>query len=62
MVLDIIKTNKKLHLSDHMDHGSFDFFNDLVLPLKKFIVDLGMWNSNPRRVVRHPPSEVLMDI
>jgi hypothetical protein len=45
-----------------MDHGSFDFFIDLVVPLKSFIEDLDLWNSNPRRVVRLPPSKILMDI
>lgn len=62
MILDILKTNKKLHLSEQMDHGSFDFFIDLVVPLKSFIEDLDLWNSDPRKAVRLPPSKILMDI
>jgi len=35
-----IKGTKKLHIADDMDHGSFDFFNDLIMPLMNFMDEL----------------------
>jgi len=38
--IDAIKSVKRLHIADDMDHGSFDFFSDLIMPLMNFMEEL----------------------
>lgn len=35
-----MKGEKRIHIAEEMDHGSFDFYGDLILPLERYMIDL----------------------
>lgn len=47
--IDAIKSVKRLHIADDMDHGSFDFFSDLIMPLMNFMEELRARSSMTTR-------------
>lgn len=56
-----MKGPKAISIAEEMDHASFDFLNDLIEPLKKFMADL----KGPRLVTRRSrvlPSRIFRDI
>jgi dienelactone hydrolase len=38
--LDAVKGKKRIYIAEEMDHGAFDFIEDLIVPLEKYMWDL----------------------